>query len=73
MADFGRLLEFDAANPGRRAPDIPNEQRALWRELNQTISASGTKKAPGWLEWGIEMRHAVLHRGRGLNTYLPRR
>ena len=49
----------------------PDEQAAWAQRLADLISEERTAE-PGWLEWLVEMRNRVIHRGRQLSTWLPR-
>jgi len=73
-ADFGHLRQL---NPDAKykafAAEIPAEQRQLWRELKTELAAAEAAGPADWLDWSLEMRNALTHRGRVTNIYLPRR
>ncbi len=73
-ADFGRLRGLSPdANPRGFPAEIPDVQRQLWRERCETLAAAEQEAGPdGWLEWSLEMRNALTHRGRVTNILRPR-
>jgi hypothetical protein len=73
LADMGRLAQFNPSAPGRLAPeDVPDEQQEAWTGISRLLDELRRRHPAGWYVWGLEMRNAMLHRGRGLNTFLPR-
>lgn len=74
-ADFTRLSTVDpAAAHGKAFPaPVPVAQRKLWEALGrELIEARQVIGARDWLEWALEMRNALTHRGRVTNVFLPR-
>ncbi len=49
-----------------------DEQRAVWLRVFQTAEASDDGRFPGWIEWLLEMRNALVHRGRHMSMLIPR-
>jgi hypothetical protein len=73
-ADFGQLRQLDPNGQYRAFErDIPDSQRDVWGALRDTLAAAESEGPPDWLDWSLEMRNALTHRGRITNIYLPRR
>lgn len=73
LADMARLSRFESTSAGRDVPDdMPSEQREAWEQLVQTLAAEREQASGGWYVWGLEMRNALLHRGRGVKGFMPR-
>lgn len=75
-ADFSQLtgLDADAAHGRAFAEPASPAQRDVWRALKrELVLGRQVAPAPDWLEWSLEMRNALTHRGRVTNVFLPRR
>lgn len=73
-ADFGQLRQLDSdAQHKAFEQDIPQSQRDIWSALSDALAAAESEGPEGWLDWSLEMRNALTHRGRVTNIYLPRR
>ncbi len=73
FADMGALARFDPAATGRLVPDdVSGEQRDAWAELVNLLDDLRRREPAGWYVWGLEVRNAMLHRGRGVRAFLPR-
>lgn len=55
-----------------RRPSIPAAQEAAWDNVANGAVREGDTPSRGWLAWSLEMRNAVVHRGRLLRTWLNR-
>lgn len=44
----------------------------VWAELTNLVDHYANDPAEGWLDWTLEMRHALMHRPRLLTLLLPR-
>ncbi len=65
QASFRDVLSTDPA----RAPD--EILRRLWSGLQELVRHEGNDPSC-WLAWTLEMRHALMHRGRQMNMLIPR-
>lgn len=54
-----------------KMPDDLAGQQAAWQELRDLVQAR-SNDPPDWLEWTLEMRHALMHRARHMSFGLPR-
>lgn len=73
FADMSKLTQFDPAAVGKLVPDdVSDEQREAWAELIGLLDDLRRRDPAGWYVWGLEMRNAMLHRGRGVKAFLPR-
>jgi hypothetical protein len=74
-ADFRALLALDPTGNYAKAfvDAVPNEQRELWISLLKELTEARSAGPPDWLDWSLEMRNALTHRGRVTNIFLPRR
>lgn len=74
-ADFTQLSRLDPAKvqPAAFAEPVPDHQRDLWQQLVDELEVSPDTGPADWLNWSLEMRNALTHRGRVTNVYLPRR
>jgi hypothetical protein len=61
-ASFGWIL---------RMPDDLAGQQPAWQEVRDLVRACANEPT-GWLEWTLEMRHALMHRPRLMSFELPR-
>lgn len=48
----------------------PLDQRGVWSRLRSCMDGD-LDALPAWCSWGLEMRHALVHRGRHINLHLP--
>jgi hypothetical protein len=48
------------------------EEQVVWARRVADEMSSRRSDPPGWLEWLVEMRNRVVHRGRQISTWLPR-
>jgi|GEM_PF-5379269 len=73
-ADFGQLRSLDPDVKAKKFPaEIPDVQRQLWRERGEALASAEQETGPeGWLDWSLEMRNALTHRGRVTNILRPR-
>jgi hypothetical protein len=64
-ASFMPLLDLNPA-------DAPSEElRPIWESFRELLDAQATANGD-WLRWALEMRHALMHRGRQITPALPR-
>jgi hypothetical protein len=54
-----------------RLPDELADELPRWLELRELVQAQGNEPQ-GWLDWTLEMRHALMHRPRHMSFALPR-
>jgi hypothetical protein len=74
-ADFTQLSRLDPAKARSAAfaKPVPEHQRDLWQQLVAELDVPPDTGPSDWLNWSLEMRNALTHRGRVTNVYLPRR
>lgn len=74
-ADFTQLSSFDPAKAyaAAFAQPIPQHQSDLWEQLVAELNVLPGTGPSDWLAWSLEMRNALMHRGRVTNVYLPRK
>lgn len=74
-ADFTQLSRLDPAKPhsGAFSEPVPEHQHDLWEQLVAELDVPPDKGPTDWLNWSLEIRNALTHRGRVTNVYLPRR
>jgi hypothetical protein len=71
-------LSIQRADAGalRRIADLAagaeGDAATVWSRANDVIRAVLAESGPGWFEWTLEMRNAVVHRARQLRVWLPR-
>ena len=58
--------------PDQDRPSIPAAQEDAWDAVATGAAREGDSPSRGWLAWSLEMRNAVVHRGRLLRTWLNR-
>jgi hypothetical protein len=69
------IQRADAGDLGRIAAQAQRADEPLasvWTRASEAVERVRTGSPDGWLEWTIEMRNAVIHRARQLQTWLPR-
>lgn len=72
-ADFGQLRQLDPdARHKAFDSEVPESQKDTWRALLNALADGESVGPDGWLDWSLEMRNALTHRGRVTNIYLPR-
>lgn len=73
FAEMGALARFDPATTGKLVPDdVSGAQRDAWDDLVNLLDDLRRREPAGWYVWGLELRNAMLHRGRGVRAFLPR-
>jgi hypothetical protein len=73
FADMGGLARFSPAATGNLVPrSVTGDQREAWAELSNLLDEVRRREPAGWYVWGLEVRNAMLHRGRGVKAFLPR-
>ena len=74
-ADFAQLSRLDATKPYATAfaNPVPQHQRDRWSELVVELDEATAVGPNDWLQWSLEMRNALTHRGRVTDVYLPRK
>lgn len=71
-ADLLDVLHLDIGRAVNRVPGIGNRQVELWDSAMRTTSEINADPVEGWLDWALQMRNALTHRGRNLNKFLMR-
>lgn len=65
-ADLLDVLNLDPDWCSKQLPARPAHQLELWVELRELVRDANRDPPENWLEWTLQMRNALLHRGRGL-------
>lgn len=52
---------------------VPRHQDAYRKRVESVLNEHRAAEPAGWLEWTLELRNAVVHRGHLTQVYLPRR
>lgn len=69
-ADLLDVLHLKRA--AKRVPDLSDRQAELWDNAVRLASEINAEPIAGWLDWALQMRNALTHRGRNLNKLLTR-
>lgn len=68
------IQRADAGDLGRLAALAEQAQEpvaSVWSRASAVVEAARAGGPDGWLEWTVEMRNAVIHRARQLQSWLP--
>jgi hypothetical protein len=66
FADVGNILKLNLAKAAERIRTRPTVQDQLWTEVRNLVRSANDGPPEDWLDWTLQMRNALVHRGRGL-------